>query len=65
MAVYGEGNLKRIKLRGKYQVGHQDFYLESGIAASVYYPMDKSEYKKNIGKKGRNTLWFRYGEKSL
>ena len=65
MAVYGEGNFEKIKLRGKYQVGHQDFHLESGIAASVYYPMDKTEYQNNIGKKNRNTSWFRYDSKSL
>lgn len=59
--MYGEGNLKKIKLVGPYQVGHMDFHLDSGIAGSVYYPMDLHDYKKQIQIKGRNTKWFRYG----
>ena len=64
--VYGEGNLKRLKMVGQYQVGHRDFNLNtSGITCSVYYPMDKHIYKQNIKKEGRNSKWLRHGEDSL
>jgi len=64
--IYGEGNLKKIKIVGPFQVGHQDWHLtNSGIAASVYYPMDRKVYAHEIKEKGRNTHWLRYGNSSL
>jgi hypothetical protein len=31
---------------------------------SVYYPMDREEYDKTIGEKGRNSFMFRHGYNS-
>jgi len=39
--------------------------MNCGNAVSVYYPMDKSEYKRMINRFGRNTKWLRWGESSL
>lgn len=64
--IYGDGNLDKIKLIGPYQVGHKDFHLKhTGIAGSVYYPMDIAEYNSTINLPGRNTKWFRYDDNSL
>lgn len=32
---------------------------------SVYYPMDREEHRRTLRYKNRNTLWLRYGKKSL
>ena len=51
---------------GPYQVGHSEYFTsKGGNAVSVYYPMDKSEYKRTITKRGRNTKWLRWGKSSL
>lgn len=64
--IYGDGNLDKIKLIGPYQVGHKDFHLKhTGVAGSVYYPMDIAEYKATIKLPGRNTDWLRYDDLSL
>lgn len=53
-------------MNGHYQVGHQDIHTsKDGIAVSVYYPMDREEYSKNIRFKDRNTSWLRYGKSSI
>ena len=51
---------------GPYQVGHTEFYMRiGGNAVSVYYPVDREEYKRTINLKGRNTKWLRYGKRSI
>ena len=62
--IYGEANFSRLSLVGPYQVGHQDMFTKDGIAVSVYYPMDKEEYDKEIGKTAKNSYWFRHGYRS-
>ena len=44
-----------------------EFYTKKdGYAVSVYYPMDRIEYNRTLKKdRSRNTLWLRYGRKSL
>ena len=44
--VFGEANFNDIELIGPYQVGHKDYHTRDGIAMSIFYPMDKEEYKK-------------------
>ena len=64
--IYGDGNFKKLKMVGKYQVGHREFHTtKSGLAVSCYYPMDRQEYNRRINEKGRNTRWLRYGKHSL
>jgi hypothetical protein len=47
-------------------VGHREFRTRiNGNMVSVYYPMDRDEYKRNINKKGNNSKWLRYGDKTL
>jgi len=63
--LFGEGNFAKFKITGPYQVGHQDMYTSrDGIECSCFYPMDRDEYDKTIGQKGRNTFWFRNGYES-
>jgi hypothetical protein len=62
---FGDANFKFLKMVGPYQVGHKEYHLKIGNAASAFYPMDRKTYNKNINKKGRNTNWMRYGDKSL
>jgi hypothetical protein len=48
-SIYGESNFKGINIIGPYQVGHKDMYCSrDGVAVSVYYPMDRTEYNKVI-----------------
>lgn len=60
--IFGEANFNLLKLIGPYQVGHKEFFSNEGFGITVFYPMDKEEYEKEIGSK--NTLWFRHGFKS-
>lgn len=46
--IYGEANFSRLKLVGPFQVGHKEFFTKDGIACSVYYPMDKDEWSREI-----------------
>ena len=63
--VYGWGDFSKLKMRGPYQVGHKEFHSsKDGVAISVYYPMDKDTYKKEISESGRNSFYLRYGYKS-
>lgn len=65
--IYGDANFSELVMYGKYQVGHMEFFTtKSGVCISVYYPMDRLEYARALKKdKNRNTLWLRYGRKSL
>jgi len=64
--VYGDANFSEIIMYGKYEVGHQDIHTKrEGVAVSVYYPMDREEHRRTLRYKNRNTLWLRYGKKSL
>lgn len=62
--IYGEANFSRLNLIGPFEVGHKEFFTKDGIACSVFYPMDKDEWKREIGKPGKNTYWFRHGFRS-
>jgi hypothetical protein len=42
--IYGEGNFQKLKMYGKYQVGHREFFTTKTNAISCYYPMDRDEY---------------------
>lgn len=48
-------------------MGHTEFFTtKEGVCVSVYYPMDRTEYARALKKdKSRNTLWLRYGRRSL
>jgi hypothetical protein len=64
--LFGEATFNHLKMVGPYQVGHQDIHTSlTGIAVSVYYPMDTKEYKVLINKRHRNTRWLRYGQHQL
>jgi hypothetical protein len=46
-------------------VGHKDIHSsKDGVAVSVYYPMDRETYSKEINESGRNSYYLRYGYKS-
>lgn len=63
--IYGWGDFGKMKMRGPYQVGHKDIHCsKDGVAASVYYPMDRDTYKEEISQSGRNAHYMRYGYKS-
>ena len=63
--VYGDANFEGIHLVGDFQVGYQDFFTsKTGLTCSVFYPMDKTTYKKSISR-NTNSRWLRHGEKSL
>lgn len=61
--MYGNGDFSRLKMTGPYEVGHQDSFLSphDGTEVSVFYPMDRDEYKATIKEKGRNPYVFRHG----
>ena len=61
--LFGEGNLDRIEMTGPFQVGHKDIHCtkDPKIALSVWYPMDREEYDKQINQTARNSQWTRYG----
>ncbi|TNV73388.1 hypothetical protein FGO68_gene15043 [Halteria grandinella] len=63
--LFGESNLARIKLTGHFEVGHREFRATKlGSEVSVYYPVDRFHFKKNISR-SRNTAWLRHGDKTL
>lgn len=46
-------------------MGHKDIHSsKDGVAVSVYYPMDRETYSKEINESGRNSYYLRYGYKS-
>ena len=66
VSFFGDANFNGLKMVGPYQVGHKEFHTSiNGLAVSVYYPMDRREYKRTIHLRGRNTKWLRYGESSV
>jgi hypothetical protein len=64
--LYGEGNMDRFELTGPFEVGHKDLWTPTGgLELSIYYPMDKDEYKQTLSKdSSRNSLMLRHGYKS-
>ena len=62
--IYGDVNFKGFKLIGKWEVGHKDIHTsKSGLAVSVYYPIDKAVHAKMMNE-GKETKWLRYGASS-
>ena len=47
--IFGEANFDRVKLTGPFEVGHKEIFCKKdGSTLSVWYPMDKDEYKETI-----------------
>ena len=64
MIAFGDSDFSRMELKGPYQVGHRDYRTAKlGSEVSVFYPVDKDEYKRVI--KRDNTLWLRHGDNTL
>ena len=62
--IFGNGDFKRVKLHGPYQVGFKEFRSQANKNfANVFYPIDKEEYDKKIG--SANVSWLRHGEYNL
>lgn len=62
--LFGEANFKNFKLNGPFQVGFKEFRTEKhDNMVSVFYPIDKLQYDKQI--KEKNVKWLRNGDKTL
>ena len=49
LIYFGDANFNRLKMVGPYQVGHKEYFTSGGgNGVSVYYPMDKEEYRRLI-----------------
>lgn len=63
--IFGEATFDRVKMTGPFEVGHKEiFSKKDGTTLSVWYPMDRDEYKATIKESGRNSYWLRYGYSS-
>ena len=67
LLVFGDSDFSRMKLRGPYQVGYKEFRTDNlGNEVSVFYPVDKPEYKRHMRKSwSNNTQWLRHGDHTL
>ena len=64
LLIYGEGDFKKIRLVGKYEVGFKEFVTSKhSNEVSVYYPISKQLYNETIGT--RNTEWARHGDDTI
>jgi len=62
ISFFGDANFNGLRMVGPYQVAHKEFHtIINGLAVSVYYPMDREEYRQTIHLRGRNSKWLRYG----
>ena len=66
MIAFGDSDFSRMRLKGPYQVGHKDYRTTKlGSEVSIFFPVDKDEYKRVIRRKGGNTMWLRHGDHTL
>jgi hypothetical protein len=67
LIFFGDSDFSRMKLRGPYQVGYREFRTDKlGNEVSVFYPVDKPDYKRHMRKSySNNTLWLRHGDHTL
>ena len=57
--IFGENNLNKMPMTGPYEVGFRMVHTsKEGLEVSVYYPMDREEYAREIVKPGKNTPWL-------
>jgi hypothetical protein len=50
MITFGETDFQKLKMTGPYEVGYREFRTKKyGNEVSVFYPMERSEYKTKIG----------------